>query len=374
MKKLSALFLSLLLVMTLLAACGQGETQGDTTQGNNTTQTDNETVQTDGETYTIQLAGSMAEDHPITLGLYKFEELAEEYSDGRIQVDVYPNGQLGSNREYYEQCQQGNIQMAEGGAVVLANFTDKFKFMQLPYLFNSRESVQNFLNSETGKALSLEIAEETGIYPLVYFENGWQAVTNSSHEIRTPEDMKGLKIRTQENDILLEIYTQMGANPIPMAFSELFTAMQQHTIDGQVNPALIASTGNYDEVQNYITDVNAVYDATAISINYDFYKSLPEDLQAVVDQAAQEACAYQLQLSADEEESAFQALADGGMTVTYLTDEERAAFQEATAGIADWFAAQGVEPNLDAYLEEIQACNDKFTNGQLEAVTGADLS
>lgn len=199
-------------------------------------------------------------------------------------------------------------------------------------------------------------------------------MTNSSHEIRTPEDMKGLKIRTQENDILLEIYTQMGANPIPMAFSELFTAMQQHTIDGQVNPALIASTGNYDEVQNYITDVNAVYDATAISINYDFYKSLPEDLQAVVDQAAQEACAYQLQLSADEEESAFQALADGGMTVTYLTDEERAAFQEATAGIADWFAAQGVEPNLDAYLEEIQACNDKFTNGQLEAVTGADLS
>lgn len=139
-------------------------------------------------------------------------------------MDVYPNGQLGSNREYYEQCQQGNIQMAEGGAVVLANFTDKFKFMQLPYLFNSRESVQNFLNSETGKALSLEIAEETGIYPLVYFENGWQAVTNSSHEIRTPEDMKGLKIRTQENDILLEIYTQMGANPIPMAFSELFTA------------------------------------------------------------------------------------------------------------------------------------------------------
>ena len=264
--------------------------------------------------------------------------------------------------------------MAEGGAVVLANFTDKFKFMQLPYLFNSREAVQNFLNSETGKALSLEIAEETGIYPLVYFENGWQAVTNSSREIRTPEDMKGLKIRTQENDILLETYTQMGANPIPMAFSELFTAMQQRTIDGQVNPALIASTGNYDEVQSYITDVNAVYDATAISINYDFYKSLPEDLQAVVDQAAQEACAFQLQLSADEEAGAFQALADGGMTVTYLTDEERAAFQEATAGIADWFAAQGVEPNLDAYLEEIQVCNDKFTDGQLEAVTGADLS
>ncbi len=352
--------LALILSLGLLSACGSQEA-GDTPAGDDAE-----------ETYHIQLAGSVAEDHPITLGLYKFEELLEESSGGRIQVDVYPNGQLGSNREYYEQCQQGNIQMAEGGAVVLANFTDKFKFMQLPYLFNSRESVQNFLNSESGKALTLEIAEETGIYPLVFFENGWQAVSNSVREVRTPADLSGLKIRTQENDILLEVYTEMGANPMPMAFSELFTAMQQKTVDGQVNPALVASTGNYDEVQEYISDVNAVYDATAISINYDFYLSLPEDLRAAVDQAAQEACAYQLQLSADGEEAAFQELEEGGMKITYLTDEERAAFQEATAGVYDWFVAQGTEPELDRYLEEIQVCNDKFTNGQLEAVTGAD--
>ena len=172
--------LALILSLGLLSACGSQEA-GDTPAGDDAE-----------ETYHIQLAGSVAEDHPITLGLYKFEELLEESSGGRIQVDVYPNGQLGSNREYYEQCQQGNIQMAEGGAVVLANFTDKFKSMQLPYLFNSRESVQNFLNSESGKALTLEIAEETGIYPLVFFENGWQAVSNSVGEVRTPADLSGL--------------------------------------------------------------------------------------------------------------------------------------------------------------------------------------
>ncbi len=361
-KQLIAASLTLLMSLSLLAGCGGKKADSQPADGGDAAES----------TYKIQLAGSVSEDHPITQGLYKLEELLEEYSGGRIQVDVYPNGQLGSNREYYEQCQQGNIQMAEGGAVVLANFTDKFKFMQLPYLFNSREAIQNFLNSEDGQALTKSIAEETGIYPLVFFENGWQALSNSVREVRAPADLKALKIRTQENDILLKIYTDMGANPMPMAFSELFTAMQQKTVDGQVNPSLIASTGNYDEVQKYITDINAVYDATAISINYDFYLSLPADLQAAVDQAAREACQYQLELSANGEEEAFEDLAAGGMTVTRLTDEERAAFQDATAGVYDWFVSQGTEPNLDSYLKQIQACNDKFANGQLEEVTGVE--
>lgn len=364
MKKLMALTLTLIAALSLLAGCGSGN--------GSTQESGEENAGTSGETYTIQLAGSVAEDHPITLGLYKFEELAEEYSDGQIQVEVYPNGQLGSNREYFEQCQQGNIQMAEGGAVVLANFTDKFKFMQLPYLFDSREAVQNFLNGETGKEITLEIAEETGLYPLVFFENGFQQLTNSVREVKTPEDLKGLKIRTQENDILLEVYTQLGANPMPMAFSELFTAMQQKTVDGQVNPVLVASTGNYDEVQSHGTDVNAVYDATSICINYDFYQSLPAELQVVIDQASQEACAYQLQLSAEGEADGIKELEEGGMTITYLTDEERASFEEAASGVFDWFVEQGTEPNLDAYLAEIEASNEKYENGQLEQYTGME--
>lgn len=364
MKKLIALTLTLIAALSLLTGCGGGSESAQ--------ESGEETADVNGKTYTIQLAGSVAEDHPITLGLYKFEELAEEYSNGQIQVEVYPNGQLGSNREYFEQCQQGNIQMAEGGAVVLANFTDKFKFMQLPYLFNSREAVQNFLNGETGKKIALEIAEETDLYPLVFFENGFQQLTNSVREVKTPEDLKGLKIRTQENDILLEVYTQLGANPMPMAFSELFTAMQQKTVDGQVNPVLVASTGNYDEVQSYGTDVNAVYDATSICINYDFYQSLPAELQAVIDQASQEACAYQLQLSAEGEADGIKELEEGGMTITYLTDEERVAFEEAASGVFDWFVEQGTEPNLDAYLAEIEASNEKYENGQLEQYTGVE--
>jgi len=323
--------------------------------------------------YVIQLAGSVTDEHPITKSLYKFKELCEDYTEGRIEVQVYPNCQLGSNREFYEQCQAGNIQMAEAGAVILANFTNKFKFMQLPYIFNSREAVQNFLASDVGQQMNLDIAEETGILPLVYFENGWQAVTNSKMEIHAPSDMSGLKVRTQENDILLQIYSNLGANPMPMAFTELFTAMQQKTVDGQVNPALIAQTGRYYEVQKYISDVNAVYDLDCISINYEYYKSLPEDLQKLLVKAANDARDFDLQLSANGETSAYKFLEEQGMTLTYLTDTERAAFISAAAPVIDWFRGQSIEPKLDTYLDKIEECNTKFSDGKLTAVTGLDL-
>jgi len=371
MKK-SILCLLLVAVMMLgLAACSSGggsATAAPSADGSAVPSGNAE------KTYTIQLAGSVTEDHPITQSLHKFADLCNEYSDGKITVEVYPNCQLGSNREFYEQCQSGNIQMAEAGAVILANFTSKFKFMQLPYIFNSREAVQNFLGSDVGQQMNLDIAEETGIYPLVYFENGWQALTNSKKEIHTPGDLKGLKGRTQENDILLQIYTDLGASPMPMAFTELFTAMQQKTIDGQVNPALIAQTGRYYEVQKYISDVNAVYDLDCISINYDFYKSLPEDLQKVVVKAAQDARDYDLQLSADGEISAYKFLEEQGMVVTHLSDSERQAFKDAAAPVIDWFKGQNIEPNLSKYLDKIDECNTKFTDGKLTAVTGAGLS
>ena len=368
--RLLSLALAGTLMMSLLACCG-GSAPSAAPGGDSGSQGNDKP--SSNEKYTIQMAGSLQNEHPITQGLFKFEELAESYSDGRIDVTIYPNGQLGSNREFYEQCQSGNIQMAEAGAVILANFTNRFKFTSLPFLFNSREACQNFLKSDMGLEMNLAIAEETNLYPLVYFENGWQGMTNSKREILTPADLKGLKIRTQENDILLKIYEEMGCNPMPMAFTELFTAMQQKTVDGQVNPVLVDVTGNYHEVQSYLTDINAVYDLDCIAINYDYFKSLPEDIQEIIVRSAKEAQEFQLKLSADEEEKGFDTLAEKGMKVTRLTPEQRAAFKDVTMGVYDWFESQNIEPKLDEYLKAIEVSNQKFVDGKLEAVTGNDL-
>lgn len=356
-KKFLCLFLAVMMVFALcLTGCG-GNNEGE----------DEGTDAANGDVVTIKFAGTVSEDHPITKGEYKFKEILEEISGGQMAVEVYPNCQLGSNRELYESMQNGTIQMAEAGAVILANFTDKFKFMQIPYLFNSAESVQCFLNGETGQQMIDDIAAETGFRILCCYENGWQAVTNSKHEIKTADDMKGLKIRTQENDILLKIYEEMGCSPMPMAFTELFTGMQQGTVDGQVNPILIAYTGKYDEVQKYCTDVNAVYDVASVSINEEFYNSLTDEQRGWVDQAIKESCEWQLQASVDATKEAEEQI---NLEIHKLTDDERQTFIDATAGVVDWFKENINEPNLDLYMEKIAEINQMYTDGKLEAVTG----
>ena len=358
MKKVKS-FVAVLLVATialsLLAGCG------------NTGSSGNNASNASGKVITIKLAGTVSEDHPITKAEHKFAELVAEKSGGTMKVDVFPNGQMGSNREIYESMQNGSIQMAEAGAVILANFTDKFKFAQLPFLFNSPESFQAFFNGEVGQQMVADIEAETGFRILGCFENGMQALTNSKHTVKTPDDLKGLKIRTQENDILLQIYTQMGASPMPMAFTELFTGMQQKTVDGQVNPILIAYTGKYDEVQDYCTDINAVYDVASLSINSKFYDSLTDEQRGWIDAAAKEAVEYNLQLSVDAAKEAADNL---NMEMTWLTTEERAKFADAASGVYDWFRANINEPKLDKYIAAINEINQMYTDGKLEPVTG----
>lgn len=351
-KKLLAVVLTLAMVLSF-AACGGGDTNnGDSGEG---------------ETIVIKFAGTVNDEHPITKGEYKFAEILEEISGGTMVVENYPNCQLGSNRELYESVQNGSLQMAEAGAVILANFTDKFKFTQLPYLFNSAESVQAFLNGEVGQQMFEEMAAETGFRVLGCYENGWQAITNSKHEVKTAADLKGLKIRTQENDILLKIYGDLGCNPMPMSFTELFTGMQQGTVDGQINPMLIAYTGGYDEVQDYCTDVNAVYDVASIAINEEFYQSLTDEQRGWIDQAVKESVEWQLQASLDASKEAEEKL---DFDIHYLTDDERQTFIDASEGVYDWFRENVNEPNLDKYLGEIEKINKMYDEGKLEAVTG----
>lgn len=367
MKKRKSLLALLLVVLTItscmLTGCGgkeSGPSAGNQPAGGNQSGSS-------GEVITVKMAGTVNEDHPITKAEHKFAELLEEKSGGTMKVEVYPNGQLGSNREIYESMQNGSIQMAEAGAVILANFTDKFKFAQLPFLFESPESFQAFFNGEVGQQMVDDIEAETGFRILGCFENGMQALTNSKRAIKTPADLSGLKIRTQENDILLQIYTQMGAAPMPMAFTELFTGMQQGTVDGQVNPILIAYTGKYDEVQNYCTDINAVYDVASISINSAFYDSLTDEQRGWVDEAMKESVEYNLQLSVDAAKEAAENL---NVEMTWLTEKERAAFADATSGVYDWFKENISEPKLDEYIAEIERINQLYADGKLEPVTG----
>ena len=194
-----------------------------------------------------------------------------------------------------------------------------------------------------------------------YFENGIRQLTNSKRPVTSPDDMKGLKIRVMESPLYIEMFTEMGANPSPMAFSELYTALQQGTVDGQDNPWTIVSTNAFYEVQSYATDLSHTFDITCFSINDKFYQDLPDDLREVVDKAAEAAVETNRTLSIELENEYIATIEGGGCQITRLTDEQRQVFRDATAGCYDWFR-QNYNPTVSletimAKAEEVNAAN-----------------
>jgi TRAP-type C4-dicarboxylate transport system substrate-binding protein len=155
------------------------------------------------------------------------------------------------------------------------------------------------------------------------------------------------------------MFSEMGANPTPMSFSELYTALQQGTVDGQDNPYAIVATNKFDEVQKYMTDLSHTFDITCFSINDAFYQSLPEDLQAVVDEAAADAVKVNREQSQANEQTYIKDIQDSGCKITFLTDAQREAFKEATAGTYDFFREKyNPTVSLDTVLAKAQTVNE----------------
>lgn len=300
------------------------------------------------------MGGSVAETHPITQGLYYFERILEERSNGQIQVEVYPNCQLGAPRELIEQVMNGTLQGTESGVAALASFSDKLKWSALPFLFPSREVALSFVDGEVGQAMSDSIREELGVIVPTYYENGFYSVINNKKPITSPKDMAGMKLRVQENDIYLEAYKQFGSNPLPMSMTEAFTALQQGTIDGMQTNFVLTQTGKYYEISKHFTDLKVFYDLTGLYFNEDFYDSLSAENQQLVMECIVESAEYQRDLADAAVDEAIAFLQDGSkMDIYFLSDEERQAFIDLAKPVYSWFINQGLEPNLKQYFDEI---------------------
>ncbi|MPM39869.1 2,3-diketo-L-gulonate-binding periplasmic protein YiaO [bioreactor metagenome] len=249
--------------------------------------------------------------------------------------------------------------MCESSQSAYASFTQELMSAGIPFLFKNREAAYAFYDSEVGDQIADAVAVDTGIRIMGYFENGVRQLTNSKRPVVTPADMSGLKIRVMESPLYIEMFTEMGANPMPMSFAELYTALQQGAVDGQDNPYAITSTNKFYEVQKYMTDLSHTFDVTCFSINDDFYQGLPDDIRAIVDEAAAEATAVQRQLSIENEQSYIKTIEDNGVQLTRLTDEQRQAFKDKCDGIYDFFRAN-YKPSvtLDTVLAKAAEVND----------------
>lgn len=324
MKKVFIGVLSLALIL-LITACGS-ESASNSGDGSK-----------EKEQYTIRIAGgAVGPEHSLTKTFNFLKEKLEENSDGKFKVDLKVAGELGEDREIIEAMQMGEVHLASPSPAALGGFNKSVAILDMPFLFADRETAYSVLDGDPGKMILTNL-EESGFKGLGYFENGFRNVTNNVKPIESIEDIKGLSIRTMQNQTHIEAWKLLGANPTPMAFGELYTALQQGTVDGQENPFGLILANKFYEVQKYITVTNHVYAPNVVITNKAFIEGLPEDLQEVFVNAVNEAIDYNRQLAQEEETTAREALEAEGMEVYEFSKEDLQKMQEIVEPVYDKF-------------------------------------
>ncbi|ANZ44292.1 DctP family TRAP transporter solute-binding subunit [Cloacibacillus porcorum] len=279
--------------------------------------------------YTIKVGYIGSDTHPTMQAMKVFAKDVDAGSNGKIKVELYPNAQLGGDRELCEGVQMGTIQMAIPSTSALAGFDKRIQVLDLPYLFTTRKAAFDAVDGELGQKLNTYLSKK-GFEVLGYQENGFRHVTNSKRPIKTPADLKGLKIRTMENPMHIAFFKELGANPTPMSWGELYTALQQGTVDAEENPYAMIDDGKFYEVQKYVSETGHVFSYEILIANKKFMDKLPADLRKVVVDAAHKAIMTQ-RASLEKEEAAFKAkVTKAGLTANELTPEQKKPFVEAT--------------------------------------------
>lgn len=259
-------------------------------------------------------------------GHHAFEFLGKELAEktnGQITIQIFPSAQLGSERELIESIQLGNVDMAFVSSAVLGNFNKEFFALDIPFMFKDRDSVYRVLDGKIGQGL-LDSLGNVGIKAVGYWENGFRQLTNNKKVIRTPQDLAGMKMRTMENEVHIAAWKAEGANPAPLAFGELFTALQQGTFDAQEGPINLFYDMKFQEVQQHISMTNHVYSPWPVMINPDVYSRFSDEQKVIFADAMKKATDYQRDLAQKADDNAVANMPN--VTITKLTGEELEAF------------------------------------------------
>lgn len=293
MRKMGTLAVTMITMAAMLSACGKGaekkpEQAAAETVSGTVVQTENNA----GATKVIKLGHGQTEVHPYHLGAVKFAELVKEKTGGSVEIQIYPNGSLGQERDMVEGLTLGTVDMCITTNAPLTNFAPRFGVYEFPYLFKDYDHAHNVLDGEIGQDIMNDLTP-LNIVGLAYFENGFRNITNSKHTVKTVKDLAGLKIRVMESPVHIASFQAMGANPTPMAWSEVYTAIQQGTIDGQENPTMAIVDGKIYEVNKYMSVTEHFYSPAELLISKLVFEKLSAEEQKAFWESASEAKIYQ---------------------------------------------------------------------------------
>ena len=266
-------------------------------------------------------------EHQYHVGAVEFKRLVEEKSGGEMKVNIFPQGQLGGERDLGEGVRMGTIEVGSASPGNMSGFAPELELFGVPFLFQTKKQVYTALDGEIGEYFN-DILSKKGFENLAYWEVGFRNMTNNVRPVNSPEDMKGLKIRVQESKIKLELINSLGAIPTPIDFGELYSALQQKVVDGQENPVATIYSMRFFEVQKYLTLTYHTYEPALVFANPKWFNSLSPENQQILREAAQETAVYQRAKLAELDAERMDTMRKAGVVINETPDLK--AFAEAT--------------------------------------------
>ena len=323
MKKLLALVLAAAMALSMVACSGsEPSTEGG-----------------DGEVTvkTFKISNNQQPDHPVNVALQQFKKNVEERTNGSVIIDLYPAGALADDVTALDQVALGTIEgavvMNSPNILVVGTGNGLGYIEELPFLFADAKAARAAYDGELGQAFK-DMTIEHGILTVNFWENGFRHFTNSKNPIYTPEDMQGIKFRIANSDIRQQTFDTLGAAAIPMNFTELFTALQQGTVQGQENPLAIIKTSRFYEVQEYLSLSRHIYNTATFMVNPAAYDALTDEEEAIFNEEADKARDYMRQLNDEFEATTIEFLEEQGMEVNEIDTQ---AFIDAVQPVWDSF-------------------------------------
>ncbi|WP_175638531.1 TRAP transporter substrate-binding protein [Metabacillus schmidteae] len=337
MKKLFSIAATSILSLSLLAACGSNGDGGNAEGGSE-------------KAVSLRLAHNQAEDHPIHTSLSEFKSLTEENSDGNVKIEIFPNGQLGQERDVIELVKSGTLDMAKVSASALEAFDPSYAIFSLPYIFQSREHYHNVMDNSEAVQEIFQGTKDQGFVAIGWYDGGQRSIYTADKEVATPADMKGLKIRVQESPTSISMIEAMGGAPTPMSFGEVYTSLQQGVIDGAENNETALTNNKHGEVAKAYTYTEHQYVPDVLIVSTNMWDKLSEDQQKAIQDAAKASSESHKDVWQKAVEDSIKASEEMGVTF-YKIDKK--AFIDAAAPLHEAYKAEN-ETNAK-YFDDFQS-------------------
>ncbi len=300
----------------------------------------------------IKFSYVLSKDHPYGLGATKFAELVNQKSGGKMKVKTYSDGQLGGEAQTISATQGGIQEMTLVSSAPLVGIVKEYALFDFPYLFENEKEADAVLDGPVGKSL-LDKLSSKNLIGLCYWENGFRNVTNSKRPIAKADDLQGLKIRTMQNPVYTDLFNTLGANAVPMAMTEVYTALETKAIDAQENPYQIIYTSKFNEVQKYVSATKHAYAPAVVMVSKKFWDKLTPDERKILQDSCAEARDYERKTTRDANAKVLKELQAKGMAFNEIPPAEIAKMRAKAKPVVDKYSKEVGEDLVKQTYAEI---------------------